>query len=647
MTKKVNFYHSLAFRLCLYVFLCTSLIVSGIMWYLHTRVQRVMQESVSQVVERLNEETASRITALLSGMENATESLKRTVEHGYGSPEEVQWSIKNLLSMNPELFYGSAVAFKPGSYYGTNMAFYSYWKDGELVETNLNDPSYNYPVWEWFRIPEKELRPNWSEPYFDIGGGNASMCTYSVPFFQTEPDGTDTFMGVVTADMGLLAVQKIINRVRVYDTGFAMLVSEGGKILVLPEHERNEGGLFSADLVKRQQEDLENLAVLVKSQKDTVGRIDGFISSSGEKVWLYLSQIQKSGWSILFVVTEAEVLDDLDDVRHIAAQSFILGLVVLLLTVLWISKRFTHPIAGLAEETGEIAKGNLDISIQRHGRRDEIDFLSSSIDNMRMSLKEYIASLGRSLVQQERITSELKIATHIQMSFLTRNFDIPGVDNVEIHALLEPAKEVGGDLYTFFRMDDKRLFFAVGDVSGKGVPAALFMAVTLTLMKGMQYQKVSPAGILKRVGHELALQNEHTMFVTVFCGILDTETGSLEYSNAGHLPPVLLKEGVAPRWLDLPKGIVLGISNYPIYEDRCVQLNCGETVVIYTDGVNEAMNREQQLFGEERLLACLANKSTESVSAITASLCSSVHQYAGEEPQSDDITVMALRYKRP
>lgn len=110
MTKKVNFYHSLAFRLCLYVFLCTSLIVSGIMWYLHTRVQRVMQESVSQVVERLNEETASRITALLSGMENATESLKRTVEHGYGSPEEVQWSIKNLLSMNPELFYGSAVA---------------------------------------------------------------------------------------------------------------------------------------------------------------------------------------------------------------------------------------------------------------------------------------------------------------------------------------------------------------------------------------------------------------------------------------------------------------------------------------------------------------------------------------------------------
>ena len=349
--------------------------------------------------------------------------------------------------MNPELFYGSAVAFKPGSYYGTNMAFYSYWKDGELVETNLNDPSYNYPVWEWFRIPEKELRPNWSEPYFDIGGGNASMCTYSVPFFQTEPDGTDTFMGVVTADMGLLAVQKIINRVRVYDTGFAMLVSEGGKILVLPEHERNEGGLFSADLVKRQQEDLENLAVLVKSQKDTVGRIDGFISSSGEKVWLYLSQIQKSGWSILFVVTEAEVLDDLDDVRHIAAQSFILGLVVLLLTVLWISKRFTHPIAGLAEETGEIAKGNLDISIQRHGRRDEIDFLSSSIDNMRMSLKEYIASLGRSLVQQERITSELKIATHIQMSFLTRNFDIPGVDNVEIHALLEPAKEVGGPVH--------------------------------------------------------------------------------------------------------------------------------------------------------------------------------------------------------
>ena len=129
MTKKVNFYHSLTFRLCLYVFLHFP----DCFWdyvYLYVRVQRVMQEAVSQVVERLNEETGSRITALLSGIENATESLKRNVEHGYTSPEEIQWSIKNLLNMSPELFYGSAVAFKPGSYFGTNMAFYSYWNDG-------------------------------------------------------------------------------------------------------------------------------------------------------------------------------------------------------------------------------------------------------------------------------------------------------------------------------------------------------------------------------------------------------------------------------------------------------------------------------------------------------------------------------------
>jgi sigma-B regulation protein RsbU (phosphoserine phosphatase) len=636
MTKKVKFYHSLTFRLCLYVFLCTSLIVSGIMWYLNIRIQKGMQGAVSQVVERLSEETASRITALLSGIENATESLKRNVEHGYTRPEEVQWSIKNLLSMNPELFYGSAVAFKPGSYFGTNMAFYSYWKDGQLIETNLNSPDYNYPVWDWFTIPEKELRPNWSEPYFDRGGGNASMCTYSVPFFKTEEDGTRTFMGVVTADMGLLAVQGIINRVRVYDTGSAMLVSAGGEILVLPSSEEGETPLMPEPA---------KLAAIIRGQKENSGHINEFVSSSGEKVWLYLSKVKKSGWSVLFVVTEAEVLDDLDDVRGIAIHSAILGLIVLLLTVLWISKRFTYPIAGLAKETGEIAKGNLDIAINRYGRRDEIDFLSSSIDNMRMSLKDYIASLGESLVQQERITSELKIATHIQMSFLTRNFNIPGVDNVKIHALLEPAKEVGGDLYTFFRMDDKRLFFAVGDVSGKGVPAALFMAVTLTLMKGMQHQKVSPSGILKRIGHELALQNEHSMFVTVFCGILDTETGMLEYSNAGHLPPILLSEGSAPIFVDLPKGIVLGIVNYPVYEDKRIQLNPGEAIVIYTDGVNEAMNSEQQLFGEDRLLTFLADKSSEPVSSITASLCVAVHQYAQDEPQSDDITVMALRYE--
>lgn len=643
--EKVKFYHSLWFRLCISVFICTSLIVFGISWYLNCQTQAIMKKSVSDVVERLNEETGNRITALLKGVEDTAEGLKRDIEAGHSSKEEILRTMTDMLTINPELFYGSSVSFRPGGYYGTNMAFYCYWNKDELVKTNLNSPDYNYPTRDWFTKPQKMGKAVWSEPYYDRGGGNVHMCTYSVPFYETKADSSKEFLGVVTVDMWLAAVQKIINDVRVYETGYALLVSAGGEILAgaglekdLQDKDKPKGWKNPGSKI-----DLEALSKIVKSGR--YGRIDDFIPWSGKPVWLYRSNVEKSGWSILFVLSEAEVLDDLDDVKKVAIHSFFGGLVVLLGMVIWISLRFTKPIVSLAAETDEIAKGNLNITPRRSGRKDEIGLLASSIDGMRISLKDYIASLGKSLVRQEHITSELKIAKNIQMSFLVQNFSIPGVDNVCIHAILEPAKEVGGDLYTFFRMDSKRLFFAVGDVSGKGVPAALFMAVTLTLMKGMQHQKTTPAGVLKRVGHELSLQNKHTMFVTVFCGILDTETGVLEYSNAGHLPPILLNPEGGARWLKLPPGLVLGVVTYPIFEDRKIQLKAGESLVVYTDGVNEAMNPAQELFGEERLMNVAKNLGRKDVSEVTHSICDAVHKYAGAEPQSDDITVFALKFE--
>ena len=640
--NKIKFYHSLTFRLCVYVFVCVSLVVCGILFYWDCRIRVIIENSVSNVIERLNIETAQRIRELLFSVEGLTESLKRDVEENNLTQDQIRKRMRNMLSINPNLFYASSVTYLPGSYYGTNMSLYSYWNGTNLVETNLNSVQYDYSQKKWFTEPLKRNKPVWTEPYYDLGGGGVVMTTYSTPFYTTDSEGNQVQAGVVTADLGLAAFNEIINHIRVYVSGYAILISGNGELLVKNKKESVEN---QSEEEKKRQKNLDKFLETIKNSG--FGRLKNYVTSEGDTIWMYRARIEHSKWSVLFIVREEEVLEELSELRIIAAQSLLLGLALLLLVVLWVSTKFTSPIISLTAETGEIAKGNLDIEIIKYGNKNEVGLLSHSIDNMRISLKDYIASLGETMAEKERITSELQIAKGIQNNFLVSDFNISRFDNIKIYALVEPAKEVGGDLYTFFKMDSKRLFFAVGDVSGKGVPAALFMAVTLTLMKGMQHQDMSPARILKRVGHELFLQNENTMFVTVFCGILDIETGLLVYSNAGHLPPIILDKQGEARWLKLPKGVVLGVINYPVYEDKQVQLLPGESIFVYTDGVNEAMNKNQELFGEERLLETMKGCSGLSPQELTQRVSSAIREYTLGESQSDDITMLTLEYEGP
>jgi sigma-B regulation protein RsbU (phosphoserine phosphatase) len=267
---------------------------------------------------------------------------------------------------------------------------------------------------------------------------------------------------------------------------------------------------------------------------------------------------------------------------------------------------------------------------------------------MRRALKEYIADLAETTSAKERIESELKIAHAIQMSFLPKRL-LPTrrAAAFELEALLEPAKEVGGDLYDYFFVDEDHLFFAVGDVSDKGVPAALFMAVTKTLIKGIASGETSPSEVLARVNRELCSENTEVMFVTVFCGTLDLQTGELRYSNAGHNPPLALRQGGVVEWLDVPPGLVLGVDADSSYETRTGRLGPGDTLLAYSDGVTEAMNPERQLYSNARLQEaageCVSKEAAETVKTVLRS----TRQFAAGATQSDDITILAVRYRGP
>jgi len=246
---------------------------------------------------------------------------------------------------------------------------------------------------------------------------------------------------------------------------------------------------------------------------------------------------------------------------------------------------------------------------------------------------------------KEQIEYELNVARSIQMSMVPKIFPaFPEVQEIEVFALLEPAKEVGGDLYDFFYIDDDHFCFVVGDVSGKGVPASLFMAVTKTLIQAKAGRR-SSAEILFQVNNELCKGNAQDMFVTVFCGILDIRTGEIEFSNAGHTKPYLYKMDGTVEVITPNAGIALGVMTDFIYYQEKLVMSSGDALILYTDGVTEAMSVENELFSEQRLESAV-KQTTGNASAkeITYSIAEKVEEFADNAAQFDDITILVLKY---
>ncbi|HSR13781.1 MAG TPA: SpoIIE family protein phosphatase, partial [Thermodesulfobacteriota bacterium] len=321
------------------------------------------------------------------------------------------------------------------------------------------------------------------------------------------------------------------------------------------------------------------------------------------------------------------------------------GFLILLLMIVWISRSITRPLTALSGVTAQIARGDLEAPIPEVKTGDEVSALAESFRRMTTSLKQYIFDLRETTAAKERIESELKIAHDIQMGFLPKKFPpFPGRTDFDILARIEPAREVGGDLYDFFFIDENHLCFLIGDVSGKGVPSSLFMAVTSTLIKGAAAKGLSPETVLTHVNRDLCRENDSMMFVTLFLGMLDTRTGELGYCNAGHNPPLIIAREGSVLPLQPTGDIALGVTEDAVYHRRKITLQEGDSVFLYTDGVTEAMNKKEELFSEGRLIAELAATKAKPLQDIVAGIMEKVGSFSAGVPQTDDITVMAIRY---
>jgi sigma-B regulation protein RsbU (phosphoserine phosphatase) len=307
-----------------------------------------------------------------------------------------------------------------------------------------------------------------------------------------------------------------------------------------------------------------------------------------------------------------------------------------------ISRRISQPLKDVTALTEEISLGNFDAKIVLPKTKDEIFSLSLAINRMQDSIKEYIQEIKRASIQQQKVESELNIAKEIQMSMLPKK--ITTEKSLEIEAILRPAKAVGGDFYDFFYLDDAKLCFVIADVSGKGIPAALFMSVSMSYIRAYTQEKSTPAKIVTRLNNTLASGNDANMFVTLFLAILDTKSREFSFVNAGHTKPYLISKERGIEILEAPRNPVVGAFEDIEYKDATRILKENEKLFFYTDGVNEAYSRNDEQFGEKRLENILLQSTSLSAKESIDEVLEALTLFCKGSPQSDDITMLCIKH---
>ena len=552
--------------------------------------RKSIYEEATRRAEGQLEATNLKITDVLDQVETTVRNNVWPVRKTLAIPDSL-WSLtRRIVDCNPSVF-GTAIATMENYFPDRGRLFCPYaYRDGDRIDTlQLGSDSYNYPEKEWFLKTLESEDGYWSEPYFDTGGGEMLMTTYSL----TVSDMQGRPAAVLTADISLDWFTDLVGSVPEYPTAFSVLVSRTGQLMVCPAP--------ALIMKKTAQEVAADMADSTAVRDIALAMLAGERGSrqvlyKGEKEYVFYAPIDRANWSMAIVIPHKEIYGDVQRV----------GLMVILLQVL----------------------GLLVMSF----------ILYTAVKNQ-MRFQEVSE-------KKNRMDSELRVARDIQMSMIPTSFlSVSGRKDVDISGVVVPAKEVGGDLYDFFDRDGK-LYFCIADVSGKGVPAALLMSVTRSLFRSVSVHEKSPQRIISAMNESMADMNENDMFVTCFLGILDLATGHLRFCNAGHNPPVRIGPGMA-SFLDVVPNLPLGVMHGTKYQDQETDFASGEGLFLYTDGLTEAENVNHGLYGEARLLENALRLGAEKADVLVKSMAADVKSHIRGREASDDLTMLALRFTNP
>lgn len=528
---------------------------------------------------------------------------------------------------------------------------------GEGEPAELFADHYDPRTRAWYQEARNTGDVVFTETYLDTFGRLLISCAAPVYGTCTEP------VGVLAMDILIEDINSEIVSARVGEEGYVFLMNRAGTIVTAPGLTIKDGqyetsGLFS-------DPELSGLAKEMAAGENGIM----LISHDGRESLAAYAPVGLAGWSMSMILPKAEVVAPaIKSYENILVHTsgtiarlqkticvmlviFLAVFSVILLFVLlasdFFARKITDPIRQMIRDVRMIGEGNLDYRVEVH-TDDELETLGEAFNRMTGSLGEYMDNLASARADRERLATELQVATTIQASMLPCIFPaFPERREFDIYGNMQPAKEVGGDFYDFFFTDPDHLWVVMADVSGKGIPAALFMVITKTMLKNYAAFHPSPAEVLSVVNDRLCESNEAGMFVTVFIGVLRISTGSFTFCNAGHNYPLIRPDGGEFKWLKSDTGFVLAGMEGMEYEDFTEKLHVGDCLFLYTDGVTEALNEQNALYGDDRLIGILNVPDTSDLTleGLVEYVKDDIRDFTGEAPQADDITILALKIR--
>lgn len=531
---------------------------------------------------------------------------------------------------------GGLVVLEPGILPdGKAMAYHAGVPTAGVIDTDFMESGYDVFGKDWYKRTVASRDPWWSEPYFSEASGGRWMATLNMPLRDRY---REKVVGMVSLDVPMERLAELLAPMNGIPGVQATLYSPGGMIAVHPE-----AGVALKYTIEQYAVASKRHGLLEVAKAHHARREYQSAGASGSSDGGHLVLIPTDdGWSVQLWVSDAAVLKQLESRSWFLLIGGLLAMLSLALLVIPLSRRITDPLLSLTQAAGHFAAGKFDSPLPRARRGDEVDVLTNAFDKARESIKSQMTEIERMASARQKLDSELSIARDIQRSMLT---DAPslshGASRLVTYAALEPAKAVGGDFFSFFQRDQTTLWFTIGDVSDKGIPAALFMARSLSVLEAATGRDgATPAAALQEAAERLAKNNDTCMFATVLCGTIDVATGFLAVASAGHDAPLLGRMDGSVKRLPLDSGLPLGFEVAPSYPQWQGRLMPGEVLLAYTDGITEAFDEANQAFGEERLEQ--AAEGQGDAAAVCRRVLSAVSVFAQRAPQSDDITVLAI-----
>jgi len=610
-----------------------NVLIFGAVFYFDLMASRLAGELRSKHVISAIE---GRLNTIVQVVKITSKNNLDAVEANLQSPEAVFQTLEKELKLNPHL-EGCFAAFEPNYFpeYGRWFEAYAYFADSTHIDTRqIGSQQHDYFNGVWYRkgLELESAEDGYlTDPYFDDVVEGQMYCSYVRPI----RDAQGRKVGVYGIDLNFNWVYTSVALSERLVKDFEEIVDNQGDLGAA-----NEFFILMLDskgqkIAGTKELDEETVQTIIK-EDDIEYRP---MKANGSTYYITTDHLTPTG-CILVVAQQRD---------FVFLSGYILGAILIIFMTIgtlviffFTSHSIRHaiqPLEFLSDSAHKVAQGDFSTPLPVFKHNDEVAHLRNSFETMQQSLAQYVEELKATTAAKALMQSELNVARNIQMSMLPKTFPaFPDCKDLDLYATLTPAKAVGGDLYDFFIRDEK-LFFCIGDVSGKGVPASLVMAVSRTLFRNIAASTSEPHRIVEMMNVNICEGNENCMFVTLFVGVLDLKTGRILFCNAGHDAPFV--EGTQ---IDCKSNLPIGVIPDLNYSDQEIEMAPGSILFLYTDGLTEAEDANHKLFGKERV-AAVVSTFDGTPRQLIETVTDAVLQFVGETEQHDDLTLFALKYK--